>query len=144
MFAVDTNILLYAAIRQFPEHPKAFQLVEKWRKDEAAWFVTWNVVYEFLRVSTHAAVLQKPLTLKSANEFIDALLDAGNLTILGETREHSRVLKELSLRYPRVAANLIHDFHTAVLLYEYGIRTLYSADTDFLQFDFLDVQDPVH
>jgi predicted nucleic acid-binding protein len=88
--------------------------------------------------------LQKPLTLKSANEFIDALLDAGNLTILGETREHHRVLKELSLRHPRVAANLIHDFHTAVLLYEYEIPTFYSADTDFMQFDFLEVYDPVH
>ena len=144
MYAFDTNILLYAAIRQFPEHAKAARLLERCRTGQENCFVTWNVVYEFLRVSTHAAVFQKPLSLGLALEFIDGLTESVSLAVLGETQQHDRVLHDLASRYPRVSANLVHDFHTAALLYEHGVGTLYTADTDFLQFDFLKVIDPVH
>ena len=144
MFAVDTNILIYAAVRQFPEHAKAASLLERWRKESTAVFLTFNVLYEFLRVTTHASVFQKPLTLASAMQFLDELVEGPGVAILTETREHYNLLQELSARYPRVAANLVHDFHTAVILYEHGIRTIYTADTDFQQFDFLKVVDPVH
>jgi toxin-antitoxin system PIN domain toxin len=144
LFAVDTNILLYAAIEEFPEHKKAVTLLRRWINKQTAWVLTWNVVYEFLRVSTHAAVLEKPLRLRQSLDFVDDLVSGSNLSILSETKEHRRFLLELSSKYPRVSANLVHDFHTASLLYEHGIRTIYTADTDFLQFQFLEVIDPVH
>ena len=144
MFAVDTNILLYAAIEEFPEHAKAYELIESWRKGSTLWSVTWNCVYEFLRVSTHAGVFGKPLILHSALDFIQDLRDSSSFSILNEQDNHYEILRELEARYPRVSANLVHDFHTAAILYERGVRMLYTADTDFLQFDFLQAIDPVH
>jgi len=144
LFAVDTNILLYAAIEEFPEHKKAYQVIESWRRGELLWFVTWNCIYEFLRVSTHASVLTRPLSLHSALDFLQDLRDCPVFSILNEQEYHYEILRELEERYPRVSANLVHDFHTATILYERGIRLLYTADTDFLQFDFLQVIDPVH
>jgi uncharacterized protein len=144
LFAVDTNILIYAVWEDAPEHRKALRFVESWREGDEICVTTWNVLYEFLRVSTHAAVFDKPLSLKAALQFLDGLLETPNITILNETKQHYAIVQELSVRYPRVAANLVHDFHTAAILYEHGIRTLYTADTDFLQFDFLRVIDPVH
>jgi hypothetical protein len=144
LFAVDTNILLYAAIEEFAEHEKAYAVLESWRKGETPWFVTWNCIYEFLRVSTHAAIFQKPLSLHSALEFFQDLKDSPVFSILNEQGNHFAIVKELESRYPRVAANVVHDFHTAAILYEQGIRVLYTADTDFLQFDFIKSIDPVH
>ena len=72
------------------------------------------------------------------------LLRTADFSILNEAENHFEVLDELVAKYPRVSANVVHDFHTAAILYEHGIRTLYTADTDFLQFDFLEVIDPVH
>jgi uncharacterized protein len=144
LFAVDTNILLYAAIQEFPEHKKTVSLLKRWIRREETWVVTWNVLYEFLRVSTHASVFEKPLRLQQSWEFLDDLIQRTNLTVLNETKEHSRFLHELTGKYPRVSANLVHDFHTAVILYEHGIRTIYTADTDFLQFTFVEAIDPVH
>lgn len=144
MFAVDTNILLYAAVRDFPEHPAAFHLVEQWRRSEETWCCTWKVLYEFLRVSTHAAVLQKPLKLSQAIDFVAALFESPSFAVLMESRDHLETLENLATEYPRVTANLVHDFHLAVVLREHGVRTLYTADTDFLQFRFLDVVDPIH
>ena len=63
---------------------------------------------------------------------------------LNEQETHFEVLRDLEARYPRVSSNLIHDFDTAAILYERGISLLYTADTDFLQFDFLQTTDPVH
>jgi uncharacterized protein len=144
LFAVDTNILLSAAIAEFPEHKKARALLQKWIRKEESWVVTWTILYEFLRVSTHAAVFEKPLRLQQAWDFLNDILNGSNLSILNETKVHDRYLGHLITKHDRIAANVIHDFHTAAILYEHGIRTIYTADTDFLQFTFLEVIDPVH
>jgi len=144
LFAVDTNILLYAAIVEFPEHKKAIALLKKWIRKGESWVITWNVVYEFLRVSTHAAVFERPLRIEQAWGFLNDFILGSNLSILAETKEHDRYITQLIGKHNRIAANVIHDFHTAAILYEHGIRTLYTADTDFLQFPFLEVIDPVH
>ena len=39
--------------------------------------------------------------------------------------------------------NLIHDFHTAVLMREHGLSRIYTRDTDFHRFPFLQPIDPL-
>ena len=41
------------------------------------------------------------------------------------------------------AGNLLHDAHTAILMREHGIRRICTRDTDFNQFTFLEVIDPL-
>ena len=53
MFVVDTNVLLYAADESSPFHRRCRKLLESWRKQASAWYVTWGICYEFLRVATH-------------------------------------------------------------------------------------------
>jgi len=38
--------------------------------------------------------------------------------------------------------NLVPDAHLAAILFQHGVRTLYTADRDFLKFQSLDVEDP--
>lgn len=52
MFVVDTNILVYAADEESPFHRPCYDLLDGWRKQPSAWYVTWGILYEFLRVVT--------------------------------------------------------------------------------------------
>ena len=41
-----------------------------------------------------------------------------------------------------VRGNLVSDAHLAAILFQHGIRRLYSADSDFRKFATLDVKNP--
>ncbi len=143
MFVVDTNLLLYAVNPDAEEHTHAYELIESWRRDDRRWYVTWNIVYEFLRVSTHHKVFGRPLSLRQAKEWIASLVRSPNVGVLSPTDRHLDVLAELSERHPRLRGNLVHDLHTVVLMREHGIAEIRTADADFHQFRFLTVVNPL-
>lgn len=41
-----------------------------------------------------------------------------------------------------VRGNLVPDAHVAAILFQHGVRTLYTNDRDFRKFQSLDVRDP--
>lgn len=143
MFVIDTNLLLYAVNPDSPDHAQAHELIESWRGGNRSWFLTWGIVYEFLRVSTHAAVFAAPLDLGRAQEWIAILLNSPRGAVLVDTDRHSAVLQEVTGLHPRLAGNVVHDLHTAVLMKEHGIEEIRTADADFHQFRFLRVVNPL-
>jgi toxin-antitoxin system PIN domain toxin len=142
-FLVDTNILLHAANAASPSHGAARGFLEEHLRLRTSWCITWPILYEFLRVSTHVRVFPKPLTALQALEFAGALIAQEEVVILVPTSRHFAVLQTVvnELGYP--AGNLFHDIHTAVLIREHGIPAIVTADTDFLQFGFLKVSNPL-
>ena len=82
MFVVDTNILLYAVNPDSPDHVAARALVDRWRREDRSWFLTWGIIYEFLRVSTHGKVFPDPLDLPRAHAWIASLLASPSVSIL--------------------------------------------------------------
>ena len=52
-----------------------------------------------------------------------------------------RTTLEVTGGFP-VRGNLVPDAHLAALLKQHGVRTLFSRDTDFRKFGFLDLRDP--
>lgn len=144
MFVVDTNILVYAANRNAPEHVRCRELIEVWRRQASPWYLSWKIVYEFLRVTTHPRVLPHPWSLDQARRFMDSLFASPALIVLAESDRHAdvagEVFKELGIS---LSGNLIHDAHTAVLMREHGIRRIYTRDADFHRFGFLEVIDPL-
>lgn len=143
MFVVDTNLLLYAVNRDTDEHEQANALIETWRRDDRRCYVTWNIVYEFLRVSTHHKVFARPLTLRQATEWVAALTRSPNVGVLTPTDRHADVLAELTAAHARLRGNVVHDLHTVVLMREHGITEIRTADADFHQFRFLTVVNPL-
>ena len=105
--------------------------------------MTWSIVYEFLRVSTHPRVLRRPWTAAKAWEFVSALNASRGLSILVATDRHAEVASQVITEIPHLAGNLLHDTHTAVLMREHGIRQICTRDADFHRFPFLEVVDPV-
>ncbi|MBI2536638.1 MAG: PIN domain-containing protein [Gemmatimonadetes bacterium] len=143
MFVVDTNLLIYAVNPDSAEHEKARASLDGWRRGDRSWFLTWGIIYEFLRVTTHPAVFAQPLDLPTARRWIAALLASPTAGLLVETDRHAEVLEELAGLHPLLAGSLVHDLHTAALMKEHGISEIQTADTDFHQFAFLRVVNPL-
>ena len=144
MLAVDTNVLVYAADGDSDFHASCRSWLERQRARPDAWYTTWPILYEFMRVTTHPRVLRRPWRIGAAWRFIAALLASPGLTILVPTIRHGQVAEEVISELPHLAGNVTHDMHTAVLMREHGIRRICTRDTDFTQFPFLEIIDPLH
>ena len=143
MFVADTNVLVYAADESAPEHVRCRTLIESWRRRSGAWYLTWGICYEFLRVVTHPRVLRDPWALGQAVRFLDALQESPGLGMLVPTDRHPRVLADVVAEVPGLSGNIVHDAQTAVLMREHGIRRICTRDTDFHRFPFLEPVDPL-
>lgn len=143
MFVVDTNILVYAADEDSPFHARCLEVLEEWRGQASAWYSTWGIVYEFLRVTTHPRIFRKPWSASRAWNFIEAVLASPSLGILIPTERHTEVVADVMKEIPHLSGNLMYDLQTAVLMREHGIKRIYTRDTDFHRFHFLEPIDPI-
>lgn len=143
LFLVDTNILVYAANQDSPFHVDCRRLLAGWRDRSDAWFLTWGIIYEFLRVVTHPRVLQKPIRIEDAWAFVEGLLASPGLILIGETARHAELVQAVMDETGGISGNLVHDAHLAVLMREHGVRRIYTRDTSFHRFRHLEVVDPL-
>jgi toxin-antitoxin system PIN domain toxin len=140
---VDTNVLVYAADADSPYHAACREWVERHRGRADAWYTTWAILYEFLRVTTHPRVMRQPWSAPAAWGFVQALLASPGLGVLGPTQRHAEVAAQVIAELPHLAGNLFHDAHTAILMREHGIQRIITRDTDFHRFPFLEAVDPL-
>jgi hypothetical protein len=134
---------VYAADEDSTHHERCRERLEGWRSQPDAWFLTWGILYEFLRVTTHPKVMRRPWTARGGWEFVSALLTSPGLGLLVPTERHEAVAAQVFNEVPHLAGNLVHDAQTAVLMREHGIRRIYTRDTDFHRFPFLEPVDPL-
>src|SRR5437763_12045602 len=142
MLVVDTNVLIYAADVDSPHHAACRRWLEDRRARPDAWYTTWSILYEFLRVTTHPRVMRRPWTASVAWKFVVALLASPGLGVLVATLRHADVAGEVIAEMPELAGNLVHDAHTAILMREHGVRQICTRDADFHPFPFNEVIDP--
>lgn len=116
--------------------------MERSRKDPTVWYLTWSIIYEFLRVTTHSRIYRHPWTASKAWAFVLALLDSPSLGLLQRTARHPEVVRGIIDTMPRLRGNLMHDLQVAALMREHGIVRIYTRDTDFHRFKFLQPVDP--
>jgi len=126
-----------------PLHAACRDWLERQRGRADAWYTTWGIVYEFLRVTTHPRVMRRPWSATAAWTFVRGLLASPGLGVLVPTQRHPLVAEKVIAETPQLAGNLIHDAHTAVLMREHGIRRICTRDADFHRFPFLEVVDPL-
>jgi hypothetical protein len=142
MFVLDSNVLLDAANQRSHFHPPCLGLVERCRKGSDLWFLTWSICYEFLRASTHARGFSSPLPAPEAVRFLSSLMASSQCRVLVHTDRHAAVLAQTLQEHHYLSGNVMHDVHIAVLMREHGLRRIYTRDTDFHKFKFLQVLDP--
>ena len=136
-------MLVYAADAHAPAHPRCRALLDGWRRRGGAWYWTWGICHEFLRVVTHPRVFRHPWTAEEAFRFLTAVQQSPGLGVLVPTDRHTRVLAEVIEQVPQLAGHVFQDAETAVLMREHGIRRICTRDTDFHRVPFLEPIDPL-
>jgi toxin-antitoxin system PIN domain toxin len=140
---IDTNILLYAANTDAEQYKSAREFLYAAARSTDRWYFTEGILYEFLRVSTHPKVFERPLDWRQALDFLHPFLESDRFDLITLDAGHWDVLAEMLGTLTHPAGNLFFDIRTAVLLREHGIRRIYTTDTDFLQFRDLEVVNPL-
>jgi toxin-antitoxin system PIN domain toxin len=123
-------------------HARSRQWLERQRARPDAWYTTWPILYEFLRVTTHPRVMRRPWSASQAWTFVSVLLSAPGLGVLVPTQRHADVAAQVIGELPDLAGNVLHDAHTVILMREHGIRRICTRDMDFHRFPFVEVVDP--
>jgi len=103
---IDTNILLYAANRNAEEHPAAVSFLAEAMEGTEPWFLTEGILYEFMRVSTHPKVFERPLMWKEGLRFIRPLLMSLRFDMLTAGENHWTILERVLADLHRPSGNL--------------------------------------
>jgi toxin-antitoxin system PIN domain toxin len=137
----DVNLLLYAIDEEAPRHEPARAWLEETLSGSEPVGFAWAVLLGFLRISTNAAIFERPLTASEAFDYVDGWLDQPRTATVAPTERHPALLQEL-LEPLGTAGNLTSDAHLAALAIEHGAE-LCSSDTDFARFQGLRWSDPL-
>lgn len=141
MTAVDTNILVYAEMKNADQHARAIQVLTELAQGPAAWAIPWPCIYEMLRVITHPRAYRAPIVVDTALQDLKNLLASPSLMLLSETAQHAALLDQV-VRQSGAAGNLIYDAHIVALCLEHGVTELITADRDFARFTGLRITNP--
>lgn len=132
MILVDANLLIYAVNRDADQHKQARRWLERALSGSVEIGLAWIVLLAFIRVTTRAGILTKPLHYSAALTYVDGWLKQPQVELIGPGERHWPILRNL-LTNTGTAGNLTSDAHLAALAIEYGAE-IYSADYDFRRF----------
>jgi len=140
-YSLDANVLLYASDRSSDRHESARRFVERCAAGAEILCLTWPTLMAYVRIATHPRIFAAPLSPDEALANVAALIDLPHVRVVSELDgfldAYRRMVQDLSVR-----GNLVPDAHVAAILFQHGVRMLYTNDRDFRKFEWLDVRDP--
>ena len=140
-YSVDVNVLLYASDQANPRNDMAMQFLQNRASDPELFCIAWSTVMAYIRISTHPSIFSHPLSPEEALGNVENLLDLPRVRVLSEDDDFLVMYRKVVSKFP-VRGNLVLDAHLAALLLQHGVRKIYTADSDFKKFEFLEVEDP--
>ena len=137
---VDTNILVYATDTGTDVGGIAHELIEWLARGPDLLYVFWPALMGFIRVATHPAINERPLTPAEAVGSVAALLARPHVRAPGEGAGFLEVYESTAPGMTR--GRQVPDAHIAALMRQHGVGTIYTRDRDFRRFDGIRVEDP--
>lgn len=134
----DTNVLLHATNSAAPQHAVASRSLTRAFADADGAGFAWLALIGFVRLSTRAGILARPLSAKQALDVVHGWLAHPAAQVVQPTPRHAALLGRLLLG-AGTAGNRTNDAHLAALAIEHG-ATLVSFDKDFERFAGLDFE----
>lgn len=138
---VDTNVLLYASDEASALHGQAIELLAEWAAGPGLVYLFWPVVMGYLRIATHPAVFERPLSCSEALGNVHALMERRSVRTAGETEGFWQIYRETAATVAPVG-NLVPDAHLVALMRQHAVSTIFSRDRDFRKFDGIRAKDP--
>ncbi|MBI4178795.1 PIN domain-containing protein [bacterium] len=143
MALIDTNILVYAARSQCREFATASRLVQSLTEGADIWYLTWQNVFEFIRVITGRGVDSGgPFFIDEALERAKSLLASPSLQLIHPGPRHFEIFSEIAAHTPGVRGDFVHDARLVAIMIESGIQRIYTADDGFRRFRDIEVVNP--
>ena len=133
MILVDANLLIYAVNRDADQHNQARRWLEQALSGSIELGLAWIVILAFIRVTTRAGIMAKPLHYTHALAYVDGWLNQPHVELISPGERHWPIFRNL-LNTTGSAGNLTSDAHLAAFAIEYGAE-IYSADYDFCRFN---------
>ena len=140
-YSLDVNVLLYASDRSSDRHLRARRFVESCAAGPEILCLTWPTLMSYLRIATHLRIFSVPLSPDEALGNVSALIGLPHVRTVSELDGFVEAYKQVAGETP-VRGNLVPDAHVATILFQHGVRTLYSNDRDFRKFQSVDLRDP--
>lgn len=138
---VDTNVLVYAANEQAPEHAAARELLHRLAAGPALAYVLWPTLLGFLRIATHPKIFSSPLTPAQAAASVESLISRPHVRAVGEGEGFWANYQQVASESPP-RGNAVPDVHLVALMRQHGISRIYSRDRGLRRFDGITVIDP--
>jgi hypothetical protein len=129
---VDANLLVYAVVREAPQHDAARRWLEEQVDTCPRVGLPWASLLAFLRLVSNPRVCQVPVPILVAWRQVTDWLQLEPVWVPQPTARHAEVLGRLLGLTPR-GGNPVADAHLAALAIEHGL-VLCSADADFAAF----------
>ena len=140
-FSVDVNLLVYASDTGSPYHATAIAFLEERAAGREIFCIAWTTAMSYLRIVTHPGILASPLHPAEALANLEALVNLSHVRMLSEEDGFLKVYAEVTGGEP-LRGKLVPDAHLAAILLQHDVRKLYTNDSDFRRFSFLDVRNP--
>ena len=138
---LDVNVLVYAADETSRRHPRARALLDHIAGSPSITYLLWPVLLAYVRITTHPAILDSPLSPDAAIADIDDLMQRPQIVVVGEGDRFWDTFKRVAQSVtPR--GNLVPDAHLVALMHEHGVSTIWTHDRDFRKFSGITVKDP--
>lgn len=141
-YSIDANLLLYASDASCAQYEKAREFLEARATDPDLLCMTWGALMAYQRIATHPSIFTKPLSVDEAWGNVKNLLELPRVRVITEVGsfldDYVAATKAMNAR-----GNLVPDAHIATILRQHGVRRIYTTDSDFRKFDFLEVVNPL-
>ena len=140
-YSIDANILLYASNTGAKEHAVALKFLSERADDPDLLCLTWPTIMAYQRLATHPSIFGHPLTPDVAWRNVERLLALPRVMLITEGSGFAGDYRDVT-RGLNVRGNLVPDAHITTLLRQHGVKRIYTADSDYRKFAFLDVINP--
>lgn len=138
---LDVNILVYAADETSSHHARARALLEHIATSSSITYLFWPVLLGYMRIVTHPAIVDAPLSPEAALADIDDLIGRPQVVVAGEGGRFWASFKTVA-RAVQPRGALVPDAHLVALMRENGVAHVWTNDRDFRKFDDISVLNP--
>ncbi len=129
MIGVDTSFLVAWAIHEHPNHSQCRLLLEEAAANRETFGLTSGIFAEFIHVVSDPRRFANPLDVKSATAIVSFWANAGEVRLLPQSNDVTRLWLEWLDKY-RLGRKRLLDTLIAATWQVSGIRDIYTLNPD--------------
>jgi uncharacterized protein len=138
---LDANMMLYASDETSPFHGRAIELLAELARGPELLYLFWPTAMAYLRIATHPAIFDAPLSRTDAISNVARLLERPHVQTAGEQPRFWQAFTTIAADAD-ARGSLVADAHLVTLMIENGVRTIWTNDRDYRRFRGIAARDP--